>query len=112
MSLVKRQIGSRVYLYFKLPGPAEIYMGPENRPDHSRVEKAIQYVRGRIRHYEGLLDELEQLELVPEDRRRLLEPEPKQQVAAPKIEIPAVITMGRRTLLTPKKRKSRARKKP
>jgi predicted transcriptional regulator len=76
MSLVKRRIGNRIYLYFKLPGPAEIYLGPEARPDHARVEEAMRYVRVRLRHYESLLHELEELTGIHEGRRR--QPEIKE----------------------------------
>lgn len=81
MSLVRRRIGKRTYLYFKLPGPAEIYLGPEVRPDLARVEEAMRYTRTRVRHYENLLNQLERLTGIHEKERR----RPQVQTAAERL---------------------------
>jgi len=120
MSLVRRRLGSRTYLYFKLPGPSEIYLGPEDRPDHSRVDKAMRYVRGRVRHYEDLMEELERLTVMhAEERRRLLKairpvPEERRRLEAVKpqvenqpVEILPALTPLSRPFLAPKKKEKR-----
>jgi hypothetical protein len=72
MSLVKRTLGRKRYWYLKLPGPREIYLGPESGLDARRVKEAIEYVRPRVEHYSDMLYELEGM-LPEEDRRRLQE---------------------------------------
>jgi hypothetical protein len=112
MSLVRRRLGNYSYLYFKLPGPSEIYLGPEDRPDIPRVEKAIQYARGRLRHYEDLVSELEGLKPIHDiSSRRLLDAEDKPQIETPKIEIPVVIAKRSRAVMADKKTRKRGKKR-
>lgn len=69
MSVIKRKLRKRTFLYAKL-GTEQIYLGPENNPDPEKVHKAIDYVRKRIGHYEGLLENLERLTPGPQEERR------------------------------------------
>jgi len=81
MSLVKRTIGKRRYWYLKLPGPREIYLGPEDDLKLRRLREAIEYVRPRVEHYSEILQELEG-SLPEEERRRLQEALPKEIIGS------------------------------
>lgn len=61
MSLVKRTMGNKRYWYLKLPGPKEIYLGPEDDLDQERLRQAIEYVNPRVEHYNAILHELESM---------------------------------------------------
>lgn len=66
MSLVKRRVGNRTYLYFKLPGPDEIYLGPADNIKPDRLNQALEYLEGRIEHYQKIVEELKQLARRPD----------------------------------------------
>jgi hypothetical protein len=118
MSIFEKKRQDRSYVYFQTYGEGKrrvLYLGASDEMETwEKAERLfLEHLDQRLEGFYSRIPTEFKTKVQPnEDRRRLLEAEPKQQVAPPKIEIPAVITMGRRTLLTAKKRKSRTRKKP
>lgn len=70
MSLIKERRGRETYYTFQMGTGKKLYLGPQRAPDPGRVERAEEYVRSRIQHYNEVLRDLKRLKPVSEEEFR------------------------------------------
>jgi len=83
--LIRRKIGKKVYLYYPIRtdrGPRQVYIGPEDSPDYSKIRAVLEIVTRREKQ---IYDERLELEaLLPKEERRRRE---EIQVLATKLDL-------------------------